>query len=382
MTPAEHGVRPAVRPRPWLWLCRVGILLALSASAALYVQYLNPIAATFCGLQSGCEAVRRFGYSYFFGTPFLSIPLVGLIAYGTLFILSMRDPDGPWTARLAAVGAVLGIGLLLTQALAVKAFCWLCVIADVSSALVFAFAIADRRDSSPARDRDPLQPAAWIALALGAVVLPIGWAKLKPEPPVPLVIQALYVPGKINVVEFADFECPFCRRYHPILKRVLRDYRADRVHFVRKQVPLPSHLEARPAAIADVCADEQGKGEDMADRLMTGELSPDAMRDSARAVGVDLGAWDRCLSSPEPARRVDADVELLTSAGMYGLPTTYVQGTRLLGAVPEATLRDAVERAAREGPRLDVPAPVYVTAALTLLSAIAWLGRRRRVIMG
>lgn len=378
MNPAEQGVRPAPRAKPWLWLCRVAILVALSASAALYVQYLNPVAATFCGLESGCEAVRRFGYSYFFGTPFLSIPLVGLIAYGTLFVVSMRDPDGPWTSRLAAVGAVLGVALLLTQALAVKAFCWLCVIADVSAALVFAFARADRRERAPAAHRDPLRGLGWIALAFAALTLPMAWAKVKPEPPVPLVIQALYVPGKVNVVEFADFECPFCRMYHPILKRVLHDYPAEKVHFVRKHVPLPSHVEARPAAIAAICADAQGKGEAMSDRLMTGELSPEALRESARTVGVDLSIWERCLSSPDAARRVDEDVQLLTSAGMYGLPTTYVQEARLLGAVSEATLREAMDRASRGGRKLDVSAPAYVAASLALLSFIAWLGRRRR----
>lgn len=378
MNQAEHGNRPALTASPWLWLCRVAILVALSASAALYVQYLNPIAATFCGLESGCEAVRRFGYSYFFGTPFLSIPLVGLIAYGTLFILSIRDPDGPWTARLAGIGAVLGLALLVTQAMAVKAFCWLCVVADVSSAFVFAFAAADRRYGIRATNRDPLRAAGWLALAFGALALPVGWAKVKPEPPVPLVIQALYVPGKINVVEFADFECPFCRMYHPILKRVLHDYPAEKVHFVRKHVPLPSHLEARPAAVAAICADVQGKGEVMADRLMTGELSAEAVRESARAVGVDRVVWDRCLSSPDPARRVDQDVQLLTSAGMYGLPTTYVQGTRLLGAVSEAALRDAMDRAARGDHEFEVSAPAYVAVSFALLGAIAWLGRRRR----
>lgn len=326
--------------------------------------------------------MRRFGYSYFFGTPFLSIPLVGLVAYATSFVISMRGPDGPWTMRLAGAGAVIGVGLLLTQALAVKAFCWLCVVTDVASVVVFAFAFLDRRQGSSSVDRDPLKPVAWILLALLAVTLPAVWARVKPEPPIPAVIQALYAPGKINVVEFADFECPFCRRYHPTLQRVLHDFPESQVNFVRKHVPLPGHSEARPAALAAVCAEAQGKGEAMADRLMKGELLPDAMRQSAQAVGVNLTEWEACLGSTGASSRVDADVALLTSAGMFGLPTTYVQGTRLLGAVSEPALRDAMDRAARGERGLDVSGKAYLGACLVLLSAVAWLGRRRRVMLG
>src|SRR6185503_6117111 len=96
------------------------------------------------------------------------------------------------------------------------------------------------------------------------------------------VVRAVYEPGKINVVEFADFECPYCRALHPVLKRVIQDYPADRVHFVRKHVPLEMHELARPAARAAVCTEEQGKGEAMADALVQAELSEAAIRRAAQ----------------------------------------------------------------------------------------------------
>lgn len=383
MSPPE--VTPtSVDPRPhWLWLCRLSLLVALAASTALYVQYLNPMAASFCGLGSGCDAVRRlgfFGYSYFFGTPFLSIPLVGVISFASLFAVSLRDPDGPWTVRLAGAGAALAIALLVAQTFVVKAFCWLCTTADVAAILAFVFASADRRASGNAA-RDPLRGGAWAVLAVLAVALPPLWARVKPDLPVPDQIRALYVPGKINVVEFADFECPFCRMLHPVLKRVISEYPPGRVHFVRKHVPLPSHEEAAPAARAAVCAEAQGKGEELAEELMKGELSFDAIRVAAGRVGVELARWDLCLALSEADPRIQADMRLLETTGMFGLPTTYVQDVRLLGAVPEEDIRDAFARAARGGGGVHVPALVYAALCAILALVVAWLGRRDRVTL-
>jgi hypothetical protein len=91
-----------------------------------------------------------------------------------------------------------------------------------------------------------------------------------------------------------------------------------------------------------------------------------------------VAAFDRCLESPEPDRRIAADTKLLDEAGMEGLPTTYVGGTRLLGAVSEATLRDAFDRALRGEPGRGLSAPVYIVLSGLLVGAVTWLGRSRR----
>src|SRR6185436_6175530 len=72
-------------------------------------------------------------------------------------------------------------------------------------------------------------------------------------PPPPAEIAQEAIPGKVTIVSFTDFECPFCRKLHPVLDG-LRDRHADRVHFVRKMKPLAGHPGARPAAEAWVCA--------------------------------------------------------------------------------------------------------------------------------
>lgn len=375
--------RPSTPTAPsavWLVLCRKAVLVALAASAALYLQYLMPAEAAFCGLESGCEAVRRAGFSYFFDSPLLSIPLVGLIAYGTVMAASLFAPETRLTLWLTGIGAVGAIGLFITQAFVVHAFCWLCVAVDVAAVLAAVFAFVHDRVSSGGTSfvNDPLARWAWIGLSAAAVLSPAGWVKARPIAPVPPSILAFYVPDKINVVEFADFECPYCRRLHPVLKRVLRDYPAERVHFVRAHVPLPSHDDARPAARAAVCADAQGLGEKLADKLVSIDLSPSATRRAAVEVGVDPERFDSCLASSEPDRRIDRDTRALEQAGMQGLPTTYIQGKRLLGAVSEAALRDALDHAARGSAEIGIPAPIYITLVIAVLVGIAWLGRSSR----
>jgi predicted DsbA family dithiol-disulfide isomerase/uncharacterized membrane protein len=361
----------------WLVLCRSAVLVALLASSALYVHYLNPADSGFCGLHSGCEEVRRSALSYF-QSQFLSMPLLGLVAYATVFVVSLFQPSSALFAALAGVGGILGIALLGAQGLYVRAFCWLCTIVDASAVVAAATALLHRRSVAGGdAGADPLRRGAWTALLALSLVVPLGWTALKPSQPVPAVILRLYVPGKINVVEFADFECPYCRKLHPLLKRVLADY-ADRVHFVRKQVPLEMHDLARPAARAAICAEAQGKGEELADRLMEIELAPADIRRAAVGLGVDVDAFERCLSSKDPDHRIDADRKLLESAGMDGLPTTYIGGTRILGVASEAAYRDAFDRAGRNEESGGVPAPVYGALVAALFAAVAWLGRSQR----
>ena len=87
-----------MRPSGWLLLSQLSICAALGASAALYVHYLNPADSDFCGPASGCEAVRRSGISYFFGSRFISLPLFALVAFsallGPVFGAMLRSVSG------------------------------------------------------------------------------------------------------------------------------------------------------------------------------------------------------------------------------------------------------------------------------------------------
>src|SRR3954453_16691574 len=82
--------RSGMPSRFWLLGTQLCTCLALLASAALYVHYLDPAGSDFCGLRSGCEAARRSGFSYFFGTPYFSLPLFSMLAQIALLSLSLR----------------------------------------------------------------------------------------------------------------------------------------------------------------------------------------------------------------------------------------------------------------------------------------------------
>ena len=118
----------------------------------------------------------------------------------------------------------------------------------------------------------------------------------------------------------------------------------------------------------------------MADRLFTERgLSAGKNRARARALGLDLAAFDRCLADPQTDARIDRDSRPLDGADFQGLPPTFVQGTKGLGAADDAVFRDALERAARgEGDR-GIPAWLFV--ALVGLGSVGVL-RRGRVRSG
>ena len=266
--------------RFWLLGAQLCTCLALLASAALYVHYLDPADSDFCGLRSGCEAARRSGLSYFFGSPYISLPLFSMLAQIALLSLSLRRGKD----RARALG-VLAVALIAYQGLVLGAFCWLCLVTDAS---VIGAALCALGWASAAREQEqlppsPLRPAAWFGIAAVLVAAPMLWNGVRPETPVPASIRALYVPGKINVVEFADFECPFCRRLHAVLKPVLAEY-GERVAFQRFMRPLEMHPHAELAARAGLCAAAQGKGEEMADRLFAITLSEESIAAELRGV--------------------------------------------------------------------------------------------------
>jgi protein-disulfide isomerase len=153
-------------------------------------------------------------------------------------------------------------------------------------------------------------------------------------------------PGVATIVEFADFECPYCRRQHEVLNEVLAAY-GPRVRFVRKHVPLSRiHPHAEHAARAACCAEEQGRGEAMADALFRSEdLSPEACATTAARLGLNVQEYAACLTAPRIDARLEQDRNAATNAGVHGLPTMFVGRERFGGVVPAEQLRASIERA-------------------------------------
>lgn len=378
MTPrTDIGYRAGVPKLPWLLVLRVATLLALAASAALLSDYLAD-APSFCSAASGCGAVRASELSHIGlgdGT-FVPLPLLGVAGFAALYGASLLSRRA--TLLAAALGGVVAAFLLYTQAFVLRTFCWLCVTTDVS-ALVAACAAFLGRPEVWVRDaRAPFQRWAWWALGALAIAAPLVWPSVKATPPVPSGVLALYRPGKLNVVEFADFQCPACRRFAGILKEALAPY-GERVHFVRLNKPLLMHQYARDAAHAAVCAEAQHKAEPMAEALFaTEDLSPAGIDKLAATLGLDEKAFENCVLDPATAARVEREASLLVPPELEGLPTTYIGGKRLLGVQSVEVVTDALERAARGDGSRGISGYVYLPMVALLGSLLVRLGLRRR----
>jgi protein-disulfide isomerase len=213
-----------------------------------------------------------------------------------------------------------------------------------------------------------------LLLALG----PIGLWLSKPALPIPDGVTRLYQPGKINVVEFADYQCPYCRTMHAIFERINRDY-GDRVNFHQLNMPLPGHEYAMKAAAAAVCAENAGKGAQMKDLLFTRMLDDEAPLAHARELGLDPDEFQQCLDSAATARQIEADKAILLNSGFRGLPTTFVGQQRIVGWRVYPAMKEAYELAARAdgGRGLEIPPWLFLTLVGAAAVGIAVLGHAR-----
>jgi predicted DsbA family dithiol-disulfide isomerase/uncharacterized membrane protein len=379
---ADHAKNLRVRQALGLFGVRLAAVLALAVSAALFVDYTGAV-PTFCGANSGCAAVRGSGFGYLVlrGFP-VPLPVFGMLGFALLFGVSLTGELRRWVPLVAGVGGVVALGLFGLQAFWIRHLCALCVTVDACGVLAAVSGFVHWKGELSAPEAEfGLRWGAWPVLSVLALVAPLAWPHVRPAPPVPAGVRALYQPGKINVVEFADYECPFCRRLHPQLKAVIASY-PGKVNFTRLNLPLHSHEFARGAAEAQVCARNQGKGDEMADRLFAAEdLRPPENRVQARILGLDMAAYDACIASGKADAVIDAESKILIDDGLQGLPTTFVAAQTVIGAQPEEVFRDAFDRAERGEGNSGIPAPAYWLTVLALASAVTWVGRVRRATL-
>jgi protein-disulfide isomerase len=161
------------------------------------------------------------------------------------------------------------------------------------------------------------------------------------EPPRQKIAMAANSPARgpadapIQIVEFSDFQCPFCYRVGPSLKQVFDKY-GDRIHLVYREYPLPNHPHARVASEAGLCANEQGKFWPFHDRLFANQqkLSPNDLKQHAAELGVDAAKFNACVDSHKYAAQVEADIAAANDAGVNGTPAFFINGRVLSGAQP------------------------------------------------
>lgn len=139
----------------------------------------------------------------------------------------------------------------------------------------------------------------------------------------------------ITIIEFSDYQCPYCGRVTPTLERLRAAY-PDKIRIAFKDFPLPNHPQAPKASEAAHCASDQGKYWEMHDRLFENQraLEVPALKQHAVALGLDAAAFDECLDSGKHADVVDADLEEGRRMGIESTPTLFVNGRPVVGAQP------------------------------------------------
>ncbi|HEY6099855.1 MAG TPA: thioredoxin domain-containing protein [Anaeromyxobacter sp.] len=183
-------------------------------------------------------------------------------------------------------------------------------------------------------------PAAPVAAAAAPAVLPPSALEIRADDPARGNPKA-----PVTLVLFSDFQCPFCANVEPTLAEVQRQY-GDKVRIVWKHQPLPFHPNALPAAEAAEAAREQGKFWQMHDKLFSSqrELSPDTYERIAREIGLDVRRFQEATRSGRARGRIQDDQQLAARVGANGTPTMFVNGEKVEGAVPFATLKAVIDK--------------------------------------
>ena len=161
--------------------------------------------------------------------------------------------------------------------------------------------------------------------------------------------------AKVTVIEYSDIECPFCKKFHPTMVQLLKEYPKD-VRWVWRHFPLEQlHDNARIAAIGTECAGEQGKFWELVDYMMEKveageELAETNLPALAQSVGVTNSVqFKTCLSERKYNQKIDDDIADAATAGGRGTPYSVIIGPNgekeaLSGAQPYAALKAAVEK--------------------------------------
>lgn len=137
----------------------------------------------------------------------------------------------------------------------------------------------------------------------------------------------------ITIVEFSDFQCPFCARFFPVLKDVLAAF-PDKVRVIVKNYPLPFHPNARPAAKLALAASEQGKFQPMMEILLAngGDVSDAKIKEYAQKLGLDYNKLMNSYKNKDAQweRQIQADMQLGENVDVRGTPTFYLNGRKTM----------------------------------------------------
>ena len=148
----------------------------------------------------------------------------------------------------------------------------------------------------------------------------------------------------VTLVEFSEFQCPYCSKIVPTINEILKTY-GDDVRVVFKHNPLPFHKDAGPAAEAAMAANEQGKFWEYHDVLFANmrALSADKLEEYAAQVGLDMAKFKEVMASGKYKEKIKADQKLAGEVSARGTPNTFVNGRQVTGARPFADFKKLID---------------------------------------
>ena len=156
--------------------------------------------------------------------------------------------------------------------------------------------------------------------------------------------------AQITIVEFSDFQCPFCSRVGPTLAQINQTY-GDKVRVSFKHLPLRIHPDAPAAHAAAESAHRQGKFWEMHDKIFANqrELKPEKFKEYAKESGLDVAKFDKDVASPDVKKKIDADSQEADKLGVSGTPAFFINGRYLSGAQPFEAFKKMIDEELAKG---------------------------------
>lgn len=156
--------------------------------------------------------------------------------------------------------------------------------------------------------------------------------------------------AKVTIVEFSDFQCPFCKRALPTVDQVMKEY-GDKVKLAFRQNPLPFHPNATPAAKAALAAHKQGKFWEMHDKLFNGQqdLNDKNYKKWAGELKLNVAKFEKDMKDPALAKSIEDDANFARGNGAGGTPSFYINGVLLVGAQPFEKFKEVIDALLKEG---------------------------------
>jgi protein-disulfide isomerase len=365
----------------WRAAALLASIAGAAASAYLLVEYVTGQPGV-CLTGSGCDLVRASAFAYSLGIP---TPLYGLVFYLVAGWVALRTldarrvggfPPGSVLLAVALAGALASMTLTALEAFVIKAYCSWCLVQAAASLVLLAAAVAlPRGDIDPPNPGHSRRARQQVSQALEGERRSLARMAVFGGGGAALAVATLLVAGAtdgtpstspdgsslapagnphlgtgpVEVVEFADFECPGCAAVAPILADIAS---SDGMTLVYRYLPLDSiHPNADASARAAAAAARQGTFWQMSAALYARQnewkdlsaTDADAFfRSLASDLSLDLAAWQAAYASAGISAVVDTDRQAATGLRLRGTPTLFIDGRLYDGALSSEAIRSAI----------------------------------------